>query len=933
MPTTIGILELVPTFECIGVYSNFSGDLGGNNKTTLEFRESGGLWLPGHPLEADRRPLVYGQIYVGPVTGGGSWASSAPNPYVNQHRGSIIGLNPDTEYDVRVTYTDPDGVIGGPSIVTTIRTRNDNVPFGTGAKLYVAPNGNDLNAGTEASPFRTIQRACEVASPGDTIIIRAGTHLDYIYPVMSGMADNYITFQPYGYGTADEEPVVLDNNNRGSTLETAGDDPLVVLDGISYNRFRGLDFVNSFRSLVMLKNFSNDNIIEDCRLLDYGYRNPDGGVNIVSGSARTLVQHNLFSTARATYGDAIHRTDGVVMWMGAGERLWSGPGEGTVIRHNTFESINGGMSDGVGGRDNANIIDGPYKDCDIYDNTTIGTRDDGFEPEGGDINVRVGANRINNPMTIGIGSAYIVVGPLYVFRNEIFNLARNQSGYKLGTPRLCDGFGRYYHNTLFTDEYAYGMADWGGPGWYNQVFLNNVVKVGAWLLVHNGDSRNLVLDYNCSYSPLTGDKWRLNGINYSSLAAFQAAGQELNGIFADPQFVNEAIGDLRLQETSPAANRGVVIPNFNDESSPWPFQGSAPDMGAIESGSTLIPPMADFSYSPSTGSAPLEVQFTNLSTGEIDDWNWDFGDGTLSSSEQNPSHIYETVGAYTVTLVVTGPGGSNARTVTDAIAVTSGPVTQYILDITVTAGGVVSVNPDLPAYDAGTSVELTAISDPGYRFVQWQENGAPFSYINPLTLTIWGDRAITAVFEPIPQYSLGVTVTTGGSVTLTPDLPTYDEGAEVVLTALPDTGYRFVEWVEGGISLSTTQQLQIIMNSNRSIVASFEEVVAPPDEWVVSVSSFGQGFTIPGEGTYTVTDGEEFSVFAEGHTGYKFAYWEGDVSGTENPLPLFPVTSNMSIIAVFIEKPSPGIPAIIPIGAAVILGIITSAVAFRRKKI
>ncbi|HJV65761.1 MAG TPA: PKD domain-containing protein, partial [Geomonas sp.] len=71
-------------------------------------------------------------------------------------------------------------------------------------------------------------------------------------------------------------------------------------------------------------------------------------------------------------------------------------------------------------------------------------------------------------------------------------------------------------------------------------------------------------------------------------------------------------------------------------------------------------PVANFTATPRTGSAPLSVSFTDKSTGQITGWLWDFGDST-TSAQQNPSHVYNSAGSYTVTLTVTGPGGSNSK--------------------------------------------------------------------------------------------------------------------------------------------------------------------------------------------------------------------------------------------------------------------------------
>jgi hypothetical protein len=53
-----------------------------------------------------------------------------------------------------------------------------------------------------------------------------------------------------------------------------------------------------------------------------------------------------------------------------------------------------------------------------------------------------------------------------------------------------------------------------------------------------------------------------------------------------------------------------------------------------------------------------EVAFTDLSLGEINSWQWDFGDGS-SSCEQNPTHRYLKAGLYVVTLYVEGPEGKS----------------------------------------------------------------------------------------------------------------------------------------------------------------------------------------------------------------------------------------------------------------------------------
>ncbi len=81
---------------------------------------------------------------------------------------------------------------------------------------------------------------------------------------------------------------------------------------------------------------------------------------------------------------------------------------------------------------------------------------------------------------------------------------------------------------------------------------------------------------------------------------------------------------------------------------------AAPVDGSSELIVTYPPPEAMFSASPVSGTPPLTVQFTDLSTGNPNSWEWDFdGNGSIDSNERNPVHTYENAGTYTVTLRAT----------------------------------------------------------------------------------------------------------------------------------------------------------------------------------------------------------------------------------------------------------------------------------------
>src|SRR5262249_4191224 len=87
---------------------------------------------------------------------------------------------------------------------------------------------------------------------------------------------------------------------------------------------------------------------------------------------------------------------------------------------------------------------------------------------------------------------------------------------------------------------------------------------------------------------------------------------------------------------------------------------------------TPPPPVAGFTASVTSGPPPLTVHFTNTSTGTFNPRSWAFGDGGHATTV-NANHSYAAPGIYTVSLTVTGPGGSNTHTVPNMIVV-SGPV-------------------------------------------------------------------------------------------------------------------------------------------------------------------------------------------------------------------------------------------------------------------
>ena len=96
-----------------------------------------------------------------------------------------------------------------------------------------------------------------------------------------------------------------------------------------------------------------------------------------------------------------------------------------------------------------------------------------------------------------------------------------------------------------------------------------------------------------------------------------------------------------------------------------------------------IVPAADFTVNATSGESPLAVGFTDTSTGKPMAWEWDFGDGAVST-EPDPAHVYEVPGTYTVKLTVENSKGSTtaARDVTAEVPVPAPPIASFAVDAT-----------------------------------------------------------------------------------------------------------------------------------------------------------------------------------------------------------------------------------------------------------
>jgi PKD repeat protein len=143
-------------------------------------------------------------------------------------------------------------------------------------------------------------------------------------------------------------------------------------------------------------------------------------------------------------------------------------------------------------------------------------------------------------------------------------------------------------------------------------------------------------------------------------------------------------------------------------------------------------PVSDFSANVTSGTAPLTVQFTDLSTNSPNAWAWDFGDNG-TSSVKNPSHQYTSAGTYTVKLTASNANGTG----------TTATKTGYI---TVTAPGPTPVSDFSANVTSGTApltVQFTDLSTNSPNAWAWD----------------FGDNGTSGVQNPSHQYTSAGTYT------------------------------------------------------------------------------------------------------------------------------------------------------------------------------
>ncbi len=195
-------------------------------------------------------------------------------------------------------------------------------------------------------------------------------------------------------------------------------------------------------------------------------------------------------------------------------------------------------------------------------------------------------------------------------------------------------------------------------------------------------------------------------------------------------------------------------------------------------------------------------------------------------------------------------------------------------------------------YNYNASATVTAAPATGYSFVNWTEGGTVVSTASSYTFTVNSNRNLLANYS-INTYTVSTSSSPSGGGT-TSGGGSYNYGDAVTVTAAPASGYQFVNWTQGGTTVSTNSSYSFTVTGNRTLTANFSQIT-----YTIALSSTpAAGGTTSGGGTYG--SGTTATVTATPATGYRFVNWtQGGTTVSPNQVYSFSVTANITLVANF----------------------------------
>lgn len=400
---------------------------------------------------------------------------------------------------------------------------------------YVATWGNDNNIGSEAKPWKTIQKAANTAKAGDQVYIKKGTYYNNVSIKNSGTSSSWIIFKAY---PGHEKQVVL--NNAYFIISKKS---FVAISGIKVQNGKHGFYVEGPSSHIEITNNHTYNTFASGIIVwGVAYGQNPGTYNNIS---HVKIKNNKVQKAcNGGWNECITVANGVVGFEITGNEIYDG---GNPINGGEGIDVKEGARDGIIAYNNIHNLTrrGIYLDAGGLQNYTKPTLS----------NIKVYNNISRN--NVGAGMAIMTEGDGDVYGISIYNnLFNSNTEDGLMYYKHPAGSGKIY-NISCTNNTMHGNGRYG-------ILVN---FSGAWGL----QFRNNIC-YNSSTS------------NYKNIAGSVTISNNLFN--ANPLFVDTNAGNFRLKWNSPAINAGTWTGAPNVDYDGNSRVGNV-DIGAFEYGSGL----------------------------------------------------------------------------------------------------------------------------------------------------------------------------------------------------------------------------------------------------------------------------------------------------------------------------------------------------------
>ena len=187
-------------------------------------------------------------------------------------------------------------------------------------------------------------------------------------------------------------------------------------------------------------------------------------------------------------------------------------------------------------------------------------------------------------------------------------------------------------------------------------------------------------------------------------------------------------------------------------------------------------------------------------------------------------------------------------------------------------------------YPAGVVVEISAYPTPYAAFAQWNDGNTD----NPRQVLVDGDKSFVAQFRALQQYTIEV-VSADEEMGAAYGGGTYNEGEEIGILAMANSGYRFVRWNDG----NTNEHRMVTVTGNATYTAYFEVDAGVTTHTLTLICNTDEG-TVSGGGVYV--EGTAATIQAFPKEGYVFEFWND--GSQENPRTVT-MTSDLTLVAFF----------------------------------